>query len=129
MAIKEFCLSWGMLVLSIVFNAYGVFVIKLKMNELGPLKPESLKSVVGYTLQLLNSRLVLGGVILFFAAPFLFAIALSRMQISVAYPAQTVLNLLLLILVAALFLGEAITLHKVIAIGFALLSIYFLYRK
>ena len=128
MAIKEFFLSWGMIVLSVLFNAYGVFVVKLRLNELGEIKLDSLKSFFAYLFLMLKSKLVLGGIILFFIAPFLFVIALSRMEVSVAYPVQVVLNFLFLLLLAVIFLGEGITLTKAVGIALALASIFFLYK-
>jgi len=129
MKLQEFFLSWGMLALSILFNAIGVFIIKIKLNELGPARLTPPRALVEYFLLLVKSKPVMAGVALFVVAPFLFAIALSRMEISVAYPLQVVLNFLFLIILAIMFLGETITLNKAIAIGLGILSIYFLYKK
>jgi len=129
MAIKEFILSWGMLVMSVVFNAVGVFIIKLKLNELGPVKVDSIKGVSTYFLSLFRSGIVIAGAFLFAVAPLLFAVALSRMEISVAYPVQVVLNFVLLLLLAVLFLGENLTVVKVAAIFLAFVSMFLLYKK
>ena len=123
---KELSLSWGMLVLSVLFNVCGIFVIKMRLNELGPLPFDSVKAVLSYFLLLLKAPLVIGGVILFFIAPFLFAVALSRMEIAVAYPAQIGLNFLFLILLALLVLGEPMTPFKGIGMVLILIGIYFL---
>jgi len=123
---KEWLLSWGMLVLSVIFNALGVFIIKLRLNEMGVIKVDSLKTVFSYFFIMMKAPLVVVGLILFFLAPFLFAIALSRMEIVVAYPAQIGLNFLILILLAVLFLGEQITFLKVIGTVLVLAGVYFL---
>ena len=123
MGLKEFCLSWGMLVLSVVFNVYGIFVIKLRMNELGKIEANSIKAILNYFLMLLHSRLAVSGIILFFLAPFVFAVALSRMEVTVAYPVLVLLNFLFLVILAVLFLGESMTLYKAIAILLAFVSI------
>lgn len=119
-------LSWGMLILSVFFNAYGVFVIKLRLNEMGPFKWETFRAALGYFIFLLKSPLVVSGILLFFLAPFLFAIALSRMEIVVAYPAQIGLNFLILILLALIFLGEQLTFYKVAGIVLIFAGIYLL---
>jgi len=119
-------LSWGMLIVSVFCNAFGIFAIKLKLNELGEIELISFKAVWIYLIMLLRSKLVVGGVILFMIAPFLFAVALSRMEITVAYPVLVVLNFVLLFLLAVFFLGESVTLNKTVAVIFAFLSIYFL---
>lgn len=123
---KELFLSWGMLVISVAFNAFGVFVVKAKLNELGSIKVDTFEACLKYFLTLLQYPLVIFGVVLFFLSPFLFTIALSRMQIAIAYPAQIGLNFLFLIVLAVLFLGEKITMFKILGIGLILLGIYFL---
>ena len=128
MTIKELVLSWGMLVLSIFFNVYGVFVIKLKINKLGPIPLDTVSMGLNYFFVLLKSPLVISGVILFFIAPFLFAVALSRMEIAVAYPAQVGLNFLFLILLAVIFLGEEFTFYKILGIIFVLAGVYLVHK-
>ncbi len=119
-------LSWGMLVLSVFFNAYGVFVIKLKLNELGPIKLEGIKPVLNYFLLVIKNPLVVFGIILFFLAPFLFTVALSRMSLSIAYPAQIGLNFLLLLLFGLIILKETLNFAKIIGIILILGGILFL---
>ena len=111
---KDLFLSWGMLVLSVMFNAFGVFVVKMKLNEFGAIKVDSLKAVLSAVVFLLKEPLVVIGVVLFFVAPFLFVIALSRMDIVIAYPAQIGLNFLCLVIFAVSFLGEQLTLARVV---------------
>ena len=82
---KEWSLSWGTLFVSVIFNALGVFIIKLRLNELGAVKAESIPSTIGYFFVMIKSPLVILGLVLFFLAPFLFAVALSRMEILTAF--------------------------------------------
>jgi multidrug transporter EmrE-like cation transporter len=126
MLLKEFLESWGLLILSVFFNVYGIFVIKLKLNQYGIIRLDSWKHFIEYFLVLIRSPLVISGVILFFLAPFLFAIALSRMEIVVAYPAQLGLNFVFLVVLALLILGESLTVHKTIGMVLVLAGIYFL---
>ena len=121
-----FFLTWGLLVISVIFNVVGVFVIKLKLNEFGAVKVDSLKSIVGYFFVLLKSPLVVTGVFLFFLSPFLFAVALSRMEISVAYPVQVALNFIFLIFLAFFVLGEQMTVYKIVGIVLTIIAVYFL---
>ena len=126
MAIKEVFLGWGMLVLSVLFNVYGVFAVKMKLNELGPIKFDSFGGLMNYFSLAIRSGAVIAGVILFFAAPFLFAVALSRMEITVAYPVQIILSLIILSLLAVLFMGEHLTVNKIIVMILAVLCVYLL---
>jgi multidrug transporter EmrE-like cation transporter len=126
---KEWSLSWGMLVLSVIFNALGVFIIKLRLNEIGVLTPGSWKAVFSYFFVMMKSPLVVVGLVLFFLAPFLFVIALSRMDIVVAYPAQIGLNFFILVVLAVIFLGEQITLLKVWGTVLVLTGVYLLNKS
>jgi|SaaInl4_100m_RNA_FD_contig_21_2228175_length_280_multi_3_in_0_out_0_1 hypothetical protein len=38
MVLTQLFMSWGMLCLSVVFNAYSVFLIKRRLNDLGKIK-------------------------------------------------------------------------------------------
>ena len=123
---REVFLGWGMLTLSVVFNAFGVFVIKLKLNEMGPIGVADWKATIGYFFLLLKSPLIVLGVIVFFLSPFLFTIALSRMEMTIAYPVQIGMNFFLLILLSVLFLGEQLTLYKFLGIFLICAGIYLL---
>lgn len=126
MVIKDIFLSWGMLVLSVLFNVISVFIIKMRLDELGPVKADSFKGLLDYAALLLKSWPVLAVIIPFFCAPFLFAVALSRMELSIAYPAQIVMNLVILAFLAVMFLGEHITPNKIIAMALAIVCVYLL---
>lgn len=126
MVIKDIFLSWGMLVLSVVFNVFSIFVIKMRLDVLGPVKIDSFSGFLGYVALLLKSWPVLAVIIPFFCAPLLFAIALSRMELSVAYPVQIVMSLVLLAFLAGMFLGEHITANKIIAMVLAIVCVYLL---
>ncbi len=125
---KELFLSWGLLILSVIFNAGGVFIVKWNLNHMGAIQTTSLKTIFQAMVLLLKSPGVISGVILFFIAPVLFIIALSRMDIAVAYPVQVGLNFLILLLLAVFFLGEQITPFRWIGLGFIFCGIYFLNR-
>ena len=126
---KELFLSWGMLILSVIFNAYGVFVIKLKLNQLGAVKFDSVKIVVSYFMELMKSPLTMSGIVFFVISPFLFGVSLSRMDIVTAYPAQIGLNFILVIILALLFLGESLTAYKMIGMALILIGIYLINKS
>ena len=116
--------TWGLLILSVLFNVYGVFVVKARLNELGAFRLDSVKGFFSYCLLLLQSPVVVIGLILFFISPILFTIALSRMELSIAYPVQIGLNFLFLILLGLIFLGEQITVYKLAGMILIFAGIY-----
>lgn len=82
--------------------------------------------VAGVTLLKMN---VLGwGFILFFLAPVIYLIALSRLEVSVAYPVKTGVTLLMLFIVAFTVLGETITGPKLAGCALVLVGAPFLYH-
>lgn len=122
-------LSWGLLIISVLFNVFGAFVIKVRLNEMGPIKVDSIKILLNSFLFLVKSPVVVVGLILFFAAPFLFAISLSRMEISIAYPVSVGLNFLILIILGFAVLGEQVTFYKMMGIICVGVGILFLYKS
>lgn len=118
--------GWGMLILSVVFNAYSIFLIKRRLNELGEIKLESFGFLFNYGLEFLKSPGALIGLVLFVAAPFFLAVAVSRMELTIAYPVQVGLNFVMVIALSVFYLGESLTVEKGIGIGLVLGSIYFL---
>ncbi len=117
-----------MLIASVVFNALGVFIVKLRLNQLGALNLSSVKVVLSYVVTFIQAPAVVIGLVLFFVSPFLFAVALSRMEITVAFPVQLGLNFLLVLLLAVLFLGEHLTAVKLFGIAAIVLGIILLNR-
>ena len=126
MDVSRLFLSWGMLVLSVVFNASGVFLIKSQLNALGEIQLSSFQMVFHYIIEFLKSPVTCVGLVMFGLAPFFFAVAISRMEISIAYPAQVGLNFVIIVALGFLFLGEPLTMQKFIGIGLVLGSLYFL---
>ena len=124
--IKDWLLSWGTLLLSVCFNALGAIVIKSKMNEVGKIELQSFRKILEYCLVFLKSPMVVISIILFFSAPFLFAVALSRLPISIAYPVQVGLNFLLVLVLSFFFLSESMTVIKLVGIFLIMVGVIIL---
>ena len=128
MATKDFLLSWGMLLAGVIMNIFGTSVIKMKMNLLGKIDCSSLASVFGYFIALAKYPSAFLGMVAVLLAPVPLAVALSRMELSVAYPVATALSFLFLIPFSILFLSEAFTVSKLIAVGLIVVSVWLLYK-
>jgi len=128
MGLKDFLLSWGMLFAGVLMNVAGVYLVKLKINVLGSVQFDSFMSGVLYFYHLVRFPVALLGGFLVFAAPLPYAIALSRMDLSVAYPLSIALNCLLILPMAAFFMGESISLYKGIGTGLIVVSLFLLYK-
>ncbi len=128
MAENSYLMSWGMLLASIVMNSLGAFAIKFKMNQLGSLGVDSLSGALRYLFNLFSSPAGFIGGVLFVLAPFVFAVALSRMEASVAFPIQAGLNFVILVGLAVIFLGESLTTGKSLGLLLILAGVFFVSR-
>ena len=63
---------------------------------------------------------------MFISAPFFYTIALTRMDISTAYPVQIGLNMALLVILANLFLNEPLGPFKVLGLALISAGLFFL---
>lgn len=128
MNITTSALTWGMLLLGVLMNVIGIYAVKVKMNALGSMGVGSIGAVVGYLVELVKSPSALIGGVLVMAAPLPYAVALSRMQLSIAYPISIALNFLVILPITVIFLGEALTINKLLGGFLILVSIYLLYK-
>ena len=128
LSMKLFFITWGMIFFAALMDVYGAYVIKARINELEPVKYESIITVLKYLLELSKSPLVLFGAFLILTAPIPYALALSRMELSTAYPVIVGITALLLIPVAIFFLGESISWYKVIGIIIIIIGLYFIHK-
>lgn len=125
---KLFFVTWGMIILAALMDVYGAYVVKARINELGPVRYESFVIVFKYLFELSKSPLVLFGAFLILTAPIPYVLALSRMELSTAYPIIVAVSALLLIPVAIIFLGETISWYKTMGIIIIILGLCFIYK-
>lgn len=129
MNIKDFITTWGMIFLAVLMNTIGIYLIKLKMNEIGSINFESFSTIIRYFLQLISKPLAILGGVIFFIAPLASAIAMSKMELSIVFPLTVALSCFLIVLLSIFTLGESISISKIIAIILILIGIYLLYRQ
>ena len=123
-----FLSTWGMIFLAALIDVIGAFVVKTKINELGAVNYSSLYNVIEYLVMLAKFPIVWFGAFLILIAPLPYALALSRMELSTAYPIIVTLNALLLIPVAVIFLNEAMTLFKILGFLIIIVGLYFIHK-
>jgi multidrug transporter EmrE-like cation transporter len=118
-----------MILAGAIMNVSGMYLIKMKMNTLGAMDVSSLRQAAGYLVALARSPAAVVGVVLFTIAPLPSAVALSRMELSTAYPLAIAFGCLILVPLTALFFGESVSVNKIIAIIMIVMSLYFLYKS
>ena len=123
-----FLSTWGLIFFAAVMDVIGAYVIKAKINELGAVNYSGIYKVVEYLFDLAKYPLVWFGTFLILTAPIPYALALSRMELSTAYPVIVTLNALLLIPIAVIFLNESLTIYKIIGFIIIIIGLYFIHK-
>lgn len=127
MGAKIWLLSWGLVFLSAFLDAVAIYFIKHSLNTLGPIPLSSFKECMNYFISLLKNPMALGGFFAYAASPFLWLLALSRLEVSIAYPLVVTLHLFFATIVAFFFLGEQVTTSKILAVVLIMASVLLLY--
>lgn len=112
----------------VILNSFGALAIKSSLNKLGEIKLESIKSITFYFIELFKSPLGIIGFSAIFLSAFTWMAALSRMEISIAYPAAVALNFMIVVILGLILFGEILTLPKILGIILILIGVYFLSR-
>lgn len=118
-----------MVYLSVLLNVFGIYLVKLKINNYTTLSLDSINKVFIYFLQLILEPWVVIGGILVFLAPFPLVVALQRLEISVVYPVSVGLTFLMLIPLSLYALGESLLWYKYIALALIVGGIYLLQKS
>jgi len=125
---KNFLLSWGLIILSALCDSYAAFIVKMRFNELGPMDLSSFSNFFRYLLEFVKSPVLLTATLTFVAAPFLWFVALNRIDLSVAYPGLVGFHLVFIMTFGIFFLAEPVTVRKLIGVLLAAASFYFLQK-
>jgi multidrug transporter EmrE-like cation transporter len=112
----------------VLLNSFGALVIKYRINKMGEIQYNSFRLIISYFIELLRSPLIICGVLSIFLSAFLWMIALSRLQISLAYPVAVGLNFIIVVSIALIFLREQLPVDKMAAILLIIISIIILSR-
>ena len=125
---KIIVFSWALLMFAALLDSYASFIFKMKFNELGHFDFSSSQKLLNYIAQLVKSPILLTAVGTFCLAPFLWFVALNRIDLSVGYPALVGFHLIFIMAFGVLLLGETFTVQKMIGLILVILSFYFLYE-
>ena len=128
MSTSKFLLSWGMVLAYILFNSFGALIIKYKINEMGTIQFSSYRFVIKYFYELIKSPLIICGIFSIFISAFVWMVALSRLQISIAYPVAVGLNFIVVVTVALIFFKEHLSVEKIIGIVLIFISVFLISR-
>ena len=105
---------------TIVLTVYGQLILKWRMEQLGPM-PAGLGPALRQLLWWVFDPGIFSGFAAAFLASLAWMAAMTRFELSYAYP-FTSLNFVVVLVLSALLLGEAITLRKTLGVAFIVLG-------
>ena len=128
MAVREVLLSWGMIGAYVVLNSFGALAIKHAVHRIGAADPTSINATLSFFAMMLYSPLVVSGLFAIGLSACAWIIALSRMELSTAYPVAVVLNCAVVVSAGLVAYGESLTWNKFAGIALLLSSLVLLFR-
>jgi multidrug transporter EmrE-like cation transporter len=113
----------------VLLNSFGALAIKSRLIRLGPVRLNSVSSIFIYFKELLKMPLSVIGVLAIIFSAFIWMTALSRIEISIAYPTATALNFLVVLIIGISLFGEKFSFYKLFGILLIIISLIFLSKK
>jgi multidrug transporter EmrE-like cation transporter len=112
----------------VILNSLGALAIKQTVQKVAVVQPGTLQGTVGLVLATLVSPVALLGLVAIGLSAGAWIVALSRMELSVAYPVAVGLNCLIVVSAGFGVFGEALTWTKLLGIGLLLCGLVLLFR-
>ncbi len=113
--------GYGYILLTILFTVYGQLVLKWQIAGVGPLPSGGLDKLA-FLLKLLFNPWILSGFIAAFLASLAWMAAMTKFEISHAYPFMS-LNFVLVVLAGGLLFQESITAFKLAGLALVVAGI------
>jgi multidrug transporter EmrE-like cation transporter len=105
---------------TIAFTAYGQIVLKWRIANYGPLPADAVEKI-RFLISLLFDPLIFSGFAAAFLASLAWMAAMTRFDLTHAYPFIS-LNFVVVLLLGGWLLGEAVTAQKVFGVGLIVLG-------
>jgi len=114
-------MSYFYVLLTIVLTVYGQLVIKWQVSRAGGLPAEA-SAKVGFLLHLLLNPWVASGLVAALIAALSWMAAMTKLELSFAYPFMS-LSFVLVLVLSALLLREPLTLYKIIGMALVVIGL------
>ena len=115
------------ILLSAVGGAFGQVLLKKGMSSIGPLTL-SLQTIPSTIWRMATNPFVIVGLSIYLAGSFFWLTALSRVQLSYAYPFAS-LSYILMLIASWAFLNEEISLLRLIGTGIIIIGVVLVARS
>ena len=116
--------SFGLILLGVALNAGAQLLLKAGANRVGPIELHT-HSLIVAARELALSAPIVGGIACYVVSVVLWVLALSRVDVSIAYPMLSIGYVVNAVAAWALF-GEALTPMRIAGIVVIILGVYLL---
>ncbi len=106
---------------TVLLTVYGQIVLKWRVSLYGIL-PELLNDKLLFFTKLFSDPFILSGFFAAFLASLFWMAAMSKLELSHAYPFMA-LNFVLVLILSGLFFGEALTAWKIVGISLVIVGV------
>ena len=128
MRIQEFIFSWGFLFLAAVSDSFTLYVVKWRANIIGRFEFNSLESSFVYISNFIQHPMVGLGLITFMVGPFFGYIAITRLNLTIAYPVSVILHVLITFFFGIVLLNEPVGFYKIIGMSLLMIGLFFFFK-
>jgi len=115
-------IDYSYILATIAFTVYGQLILKWRMNDLGEL-PQGMLSKLRFLICLVFDPWIFSGFFAAFLASLAWMAAMTKFDLSHAYPFMS-LNFLLVLLLSAWLLSEPMTTQKLIGVTLIVIGTY-----
>ena len=126
---KDFIFTWGFIMTAAGFDVVAVILIKMRLNILGPVKFSSFTETFTYCFNVISTVQTFFATLVILLSPVLYGFALSRINLSTAYPLIIGFSAISLVLCSIFILNEPVSTNKLIGIITIVCGISLIYWK
>ncbi|MCG6886278.1 MAG: EamA family transporter [Proteobacteria bacterium] len=119
--------SFGLIISGVLLNAIAQLALKASVRQMGEIKL-SLNGAWPVTLQLMGEPALWLGLFCYGISVIIWILALSRVDVTIAYPMLSIGYIVNAVLAWYLF-GEALTPERLLGIGIIIVGVYILARS
>ena len=114
------------ILLTVIFTVYGQLILKWRLSQFDNI-PEAFISKIWYLLSLYSDVWIVSGFVSAMIASVFWMMALTKFQLSTAYPMMSI-SFVIVFFLSVIFFNETISANKLIGLGFILFGIVLITR-
>jgi multidrug transporter EmrE-like cation transporter len=124
-----FMQTWGLIIIAAIVDVVSILIIKNRLNLLGPVKYSSLIEVISYCINVIKTPQTFFASVLLVLSPIFYGLALSKINLTLAYPLIVAFSAILLVITSYFYLGENLTFKQILGTIFIIAGVFIIYFK